>query len=173
MKETLNISIVITIIIIGISFIAYGWHEGHNRESDRVFAYSYKKVTLSENRAISHGYPIPAAQLECYKQHGMYVENPKTNHWIKLTIDRGIPFYVNQHMSRAGYYDKRDVIQDIFVPHLNGYTLTDTLAICTADGRFFIDNLALKRDYTIYEIMGLILAVFLCVFLLVRDIKKP
>ena len=77
MKETLNISIVITIIIIGISLTAYEWHEGHNRESDKVFAYSYRKVTLSENGPIDHGYPILAAQLECYKQHGMYVENPK------------------------------------------------------------------------------------------------
>jgi len=172
MKETLQISIVITIIIIGISLFAYGWHEDRIRESDRDFAYSYKKVTRMEDNAIDHGYPIPAAQLECYKQHGMYVKNPETNHWIKLTIDSGIPFYVNRHMSPAGYYNQLDVIQDIFVPHLNGYTLTDTLASCTADGRFFIDNLAMK-DYRKYEIMLIVIGVFLSVFMLVREFKKP
>ena len=163
MKEALKLSTVITFIIIVISFIAYEWREDHNRDADRAFAYSYKKTTRSDKNAIDHGYPIPAAKLECYKRHGMYVKNPETNHWIKLTIDRGIPFYIDRHF-----------IQDAFVPHIEGYSLTDTLASCTADGRFFIDNLALKEstDYTRYEIMGLVLAVFLIVFYMcvrVRD----
>ena len=77
-------------------------------------------------------------------------------------------------MSRDGWYDKRDVIQDIFVPHVNGFALTDTLATCTADGRFFIDNVALKEatDYTRYEIMGIVLAVFLGVFLVVYKFNE-
>ena len=181
MKKTLALSTAITFIIVVIAFIVYDCHEHHLSDLDSDFAIGYKKVSVSDASVIDHGYPIPSAQLECYKQHGMYVKNPKTNHWIKLTIDRGIPFYVNRHMSRDGWYDKRDVIQDMYVPHTPGftfggknYTLTDTLATCTADGRFFIKNVSLKEatDYTRYENMGLVLAVFLGVFLIVFKFKE-
>ena len=159
MFNALKLSAAITFIIVVIASLVYERHEHNMSESDSDFAYRYKKVTHTEARAIDHGYPITVAKLECYKQHGMYVKNPDTHHWIKLTIDRGVPFYFNNN-----------IIQGAFVPHVNGYTLTDTLATCKNNGKFWMDNIAIKEP-TVYTKEGLVLAVFLWVFLWVRQIQ--